>query len=72
MENVYDCKNDHLCEQHQKQINAVEYVSESDDEQHILICVIDLIVEDECMNQSSLITSDESMVISPNTTINES
>ena len=72
MENVYDCKNDHQCEQHQKKINAVEYVSESEDEQNILICVVDLIIEDEGMNHSSLITSDESMVISPNTTINES
>ena len=72
MENVYDCKNDHQCEPHQKQINAVEYVSESEEEQHILICVIDLVIENESINHSSLITSDESMIISPDTTIDES
>ena len=39
----------------------------------MLVCAIDLIINDdqEPMN-SSLITSDESMVISPNPTINES
>ena len=70
IENVYDFNNDHHCKS--KEVNAVQCESESEGEQHILICGIDLIIENEGMNQSSLITSDESMVISPNTTINES
>ena len=70
IENVYECNNDHHCES--KEINVVQFESESEVEQAIFICVIDFIIENEEMNHSSLITSDESMVISPDTKINES
>ena len=52
-------------------MNAIEY-PESEDEQTILVCVIDLVMEDQEMDHLSLITSDELMIISPNTTISES
>ena len=71
IENVYNCNNDHQCESKQEETNALQY-PKSEEEQAIFICVIDLIIENEEMHHSSLITSDESMVISPNTTINES
>ena len=76
IENIYNCSNDHTCDENSNEINAVQCLGKQDEdeeEQHILICAIDLIIneEQEPMN-SSLITSDESMVISPNTTINES
>ena len=70
IENVYDCNNDHQCES--KEINAVQCEPESEEELAIFICVIDLIIENEEMHHSSLITSDESMVISPSAAINES
>ena len=51
-------------------MNAINYPV-SDDEQTILVYGIDLVIAEQTMD-SSLITSDESMVISPNTIINES
>ena len=75
IENIYNCGNDYKCDEQSNEINSIDCSvdKEEDDEQHMLICAIDLIIneEQEPMN-SSLITSDESMVISPNTTINES
>ena len=73
---IYKCGNDHKCDENNNEINKVacsENQDEDEEEQHLLICAIDLIINDdqEPMN-TSLITSDESMVISPNTTINES
>ena len=65
IESVYNCNNDHNCKTNCDEINAIE-CPESDDEQAILICGIDLIIEDHEMLNSSLITSDESMVMSPN------
>ena len=75
MKNVYNCGNDHKCDEQSNEINAI-YCSEhrdEDEEQHMIVCAIDLIINDdqEPMN-SSIMTSDESMVISPNDTINES
>ena len=70
IENVYDCSNDYQCDSTQQEINAIDY-PDSEEEPSILICGIDLVINDQLMN-SSLITSDESMVISPNTSINES
>ena len=76
IENIYNCSNDHKCDKNNNEINAVQCLDnqeEGEEEQHLMICAIDLIINDEQepMN-SSLITSDESMVISPNSTINES
>ena len=73
IENVYNCGNDHQCEESQKEINAIECPNgESPEEQIIFVCTIHLVINDQELMQSSLITSDESMVISSNTTINES
>ena len=71
IENVYNCNNDHQCELHQNEVNSVE-CPESEEEPNILIRAIDLIIQDQDMFDSSLITSDESMVISPNNTIDRS
>ena len=71
IEKVYNCNNDHKCESNQNEINSIQY-RESEEEQNILICAIDFIIQDQEMIDSSLITSDESMVISPNNTINKS
>ena len=71
IENVYNCSNDHECESNRNEINSKQH-PESEDEPNILICAIDLIIEDQEMINSSLITSDESMVISPNNTTNKS
>ena len=70
IESVYNCNNDHNCETNYDEVNSIE-CPESDD-QAILICAIDLIIEDQEMLNSSLITSDESMIMSPNTTIDKS
>ena len=75
LENVYKCGNDHTCDENSSEINAVNCLKnqeKDEEEQHLLICAIDLIIKNEEPMNTSLITSDESMAISPKTTINES
>ena len=75
IKNVYNCGNDHKCDANNNEINAIECSEENateEEEQIILVCAIDLIIKDQEPMHSSLITSDESMVISPTSTINES
>ena len=69
-ESVYNCNNDHKCETNRNEVNSIE-CPESDEEQAILICAIDLIIEDQEMINSILITPDESMVISPNNSMSK-
>ena len=71
IKNVYNCSNDHQCESNENEVNSVE-CPEAEEDPNILIFAIDLIIQDQNMINSSLITSDESMVISPNNTINQS
>ena len=43
IENVYNCGNDHKCEQNRKKINSLECPQSDDTNDIILVCAIDLI-----------------------------
>ena len=81
LENVYNCGNDHKCEQSRKEVKSLESKETKNTDDLILVRAIDLILEgpgsslftddNSMINQTSnLITSEESMVISPDTSIN--
>ena len=74
IENVYNCGNDHKCDENSNEINAIDCPENTieEEEQLMLVCAIDLLINEQEPMISSLITSDESMAISPNSTINES
>ena len=73
IKNVYNCENDHQFNPSRNEINAIDCPNEEPSaEQIIFVCGIDLVINYQELMQSSLITPDESIVISPNTTINES
>ena len=72
IENVYNCGNDHQCDAIRKEIDALDYpaIEDPSDDRINLICAIDLVIEVP-MN-TSMITSHESMITSPNATPNNS
>ena len=74
IKNVYNCENDHQFNPSRNEINVIVDCpnEEPSAEQIIFVCGIDLVINYQELMQSSLITPDESIVISPNTTINES
>ena len=49
IENVYNCGNDHKCDEQSNEIIAIDCSEdkEEDEEQHMLICAIDLIINDD-------------------------
>ena len=72
-ENIYNCGNDHKCDADNNEINAIDCANEETQEEEIIfVCAIELVINDQEPIHSSLITSDDPMVISPNSTINES
>ena len=47
IDNLYSCENDHQCNQSKKEINAIDCPNEEQsEEQIILVCAIDLVIND--------------------------
>ena len=73
IENIYDCSKDHICDANRKEINALDYrttPATTPAEGNIFIQALEIIIEDSDNSEEELISEDESMVISPDNSIN--
>ena len=73
IENVYDCSKDHNCDANRKEIFALDYQTTpatTPTEETIFIRALEIVIEDSDNSEEKLISEDESMVISPNNSIN--
>ena len=73
IENIYDCSKDHHCDANRKEINALDYprtAAKTPTEGTILIRALEIIIEDSDNSEEELISEYESLVISPNNSIN--
>ena len=73
IENIYDCSKDHRCDANRKEINALDYPTTpatTPAEGNIFIQALEIIMEDSDNSEVELISEDESMIISPDTSIN--
>ena len=73
LENIYDCNKDYRCHVNRKEINALDCPTTpatTPAEGNIFIQALEIIMEDSDNSEEEIMSEDESMVISPDTSIN--